>query len=95
MIGHGVGKAKTLLQLKLARNVNGKNKDLCKYIDRKTRRSCDEDMEGIAVFKVLFDKVFIDKVCPSAFQVSVPSGRRVWETEVLLPMVGKDWLRVN
>lgn len=46
-------------------------------------------MEVIAVFKALFAKVFTDKVFPSAFQVSVPSGGRVWETEVL-PMVGKD-----
>lgn len=30
LIGHGIGKAKTLLQLKMARNVNGKNKDLCR-----------------------------------------------------------------
>lgn len=30
LIGRGTGKAKTLLQLKMARNVNGKNKDLCR-----------------------------------------------------------------
>lgn len=40
------------------------------------------------MFKALFAKVFTDKVCPLAFQVSVPSDRRVWEKEVL-PMVGK------
>lgn len=89
LIEHGIRKAKTLLQLKLARNVNSKNKDLCKYIDRKNRGTCEEDVEGIVVFKALFAKVFTDKVCPLAFQVSVPSDRRVWEREVL-PTVGKS-----
>lgn len=53
LIEHGIRKAKTLLQLKLARNVNSKNKDLCKYIDSKAKGSCEENVEGIVVFKAL------------------------------------------
>lgn len=61
-IGCGNRKAKILLQLKLAGEVNGKRKDLCKYINKKSRWFCDEELEGTVVLKALFAKVFTAKV---------------------------------
>lgn len=60
-IGYGIRKAKILLQLKLAGEVNGKRKDFCKYTHRKSRCFCDEELEGIVVVKALFAKVFTTK----------------------------------